>query len=825
MFKADGAIRLSASDLVGHLNCRHLTELDLAVTNGKLSIPKIWDPLPEILAERGARHERAFIEHLKSSGHAVTVIDGIGIDAVSVSRTSEAMKAGAEIIAQGALEADGWIGRADILRRIATPSQLGPWSYEIIDTKLARETKGGTVLQLCLYSDLLSSFQGLLPEFSYVVVPSSGYQPQAFRILDYAAYYRRVRTSLKESVGFGTNGPTYPDPKDHCEICRWAGRCDTRRRKDDHLCLVANIANLQINELKRHEIDKTVQLATVPLPLPWKPDRGAVETYERVREQARIQVQGRLEGHIVYEVLPVAPGFGLTCLPPPSVGDIFLDLEGDPFVGEGGLEFLFGYAFEDENKEKYNAHWSFSREQEKKAFEVFVDFALERLRQYPDLHIYHYAPYEPSALKRLMGRYATREDEIDRLLRSGIFVDLYAVVRRGIRASVESYSIKKLEPLYKFERKIALANANSALAMVQGCLELGNLNDVNDQDGMIVQGYNQDDCLSTWQLRDWLEDRRAELIARGTSIDRPSPKVGEAAEELSERQQKIARLIERLTNDVPADAAERNSEQHARWLLANVLDFHRREEKALWWEYFRLSDLSAEDLLEERAGLSGLKLVEIVGGTAKAPIHRYNFPPQETELRGGEELRSLGGQKFGEVEDISLEGRWVDIKKRKDSADLHPEAVFAHQIVPTGILAEALVRIGEYVAEHGIVGPGPYQAARDLLMRAGPRIGRQQLRDNSETTVAAAIRIAPHLDGCVLAIQGPPGAGKTYTGARMICSLARCGRKSGVTANSHKVIRNLLDGVIEAAEEIGAEVQCIQKVDDERGRPASLEVY
>ena len=198
-------------------------------------------------------------------------------------------------------------------------------------------------------------------------------------------------------------------------------------------------------------------------------------------------MQGRIEGHIVYEVLPVLPGFGLTCLPPPSRGDIFLDLEGDPFVGEGGFEFLFGYAFEDETKTKYNAHWSLSREQEKRAFEVFVDFAIERLQQYPDLHIYHYAPYEPSALKRLMGRYATREDEIDRLLRSGIFVDLYAVVRRGIRASVESYSIKKLEPLYKFERKVALPDVNSALAMVQGCLELGNVKDIDDQDRAIVQ--------------------------------------------------------------------------------------------------------------------------------------------------------------------------------------------------------------------------------------------------------------------------------------------------------------------------------------------------
>ena len=316
-----------------------------------------------------------------------------------------------------------------------------------------------------------------------------------------------------------------------------------------------------------------------------------------------------------------------------------------------------------------------------------------------------------------MGRYATREDEIDRMLRSGLFIDLYAIVRRGIRASVESYSIKKLEPLYAYERKVALQDANSALAKVQASLELGDVENINDQDRNVVQGYNQDDCLSTWQLRDWLEARRAELIGQGISIERPSPKTGEAGEDLSEWQQKVALLVGQLTNDVPVDVAERNAEQHARWLLAYILDFHRREDKALWWEYFRLCDLSAEDLLEERAGLSGLVFVETVGGTAKAPVHRYSFPPQETELRGGEELRSVGGQKFGQVEDISLEDRCVDIKKRKDTADLHPEAVFAHQIVPTAVLADALVRIGEYVAAHGMAGPGSYQAARNLLMR------------------------------------------------------------------------------------------------------------
>jgi RNase_H superfamily len=369
-----------------------------------------------------------------------------------------------------------------------------------------------------------------------------------------------------------------------------------------------------------------------------------------------------------------------------------------------------------------------------------------RLEEFPDLHIYHYAPYEPAALKRLMGRYATREEELDRMLRAGLFVDLYAVVRHGIRASVESYSIKKLEPLYEFDRAVPLTEANKALVKIQACLELDGFEDIKEEDRTVIQGYNRDDCLSTWRLRDWLESLRSKLISAGAVIDRPLPKTGDASEDLTDQQKKIAALIHRLTDDVPVDVAERSAEQHAKWLLAYILDWHRREDKAAWWEYFRLCDLSVEDLLEERAALSGLTFVGAVGGTDKAPIHRCRFPPQDTDLRGDEDLRSVGGVRFGSVEAISLEHRTVDIKKRKDTASFHPEAVFAHLIVPSKVLADALVRIGEYVAYNGMTCDGHYQAARDLLMVAGPRVGGEELKRAQETGLAAAMRIAPHLD-------------------------------------------------------------------------------
>ena len=290
------------------------------------------------------------------------------------------MSLGREVIVQGAFLADNWGGRTDVLLRVETPSSLGDWSYEVVDTKLSRETKGGTVLQLSLYSDLVGKAQGLTPQRSHVIAPWSEYQPQPFRVDDFAAYYRRVRASLEQAVKLDQAVNVYPDPKPFCEVCRWQDRCDAKRHADDHLSLVAGISKIQIAELAEHAVTTCAALAVMPIPLTFKPSRGSASALERVREQARIQVEGRAAGVVLYERLKPVPGFGLAKLCEPSPGDIFLDFEGDPFVGDGGLEYLFGYSFRGEDgQERYVADWAFSRAEERAAFERFIDFVMNRL--------------------------------------------------------------------------------------------------------------------------------------------------------------------------------------------------------------------------------------------------------------------------------------------------------------------------------------------------------------------------------------------------------------------------------------------------------------
>lgn len=821
----NGNVRLSAGDLVNHLACRHLTVLNSEVAEGIRAASTLWDPAVAMMRERGVAHEKDYLQHLEGMGRRLTQVEGVGLNAAAVSATVEAMRNGSDVIVQAALTGGRWTGRIDALLRVQKPSSLGEWSYEAVDTKLSRETRSGTILQLSLYSELVSGVQGVPPEFMYVVAPWTGFEPQVYRTTDYAAYYRLVKTRLESAVGSSDDVQTYPDPREHCDICQWSPQCDARRRSDDHLSLVAGISSLHSDELKAKDIDTVARLATVALPWPWNPDRGAVATYEKIREQARVQMEGRTAGKPVYELLDPEPGLGLAKLPEPSLGDVFFDIEGDPFAGPGGLEFLFGCVSIDESGDRpYTGFWALDYEDEKRCFEGVVDWLMGRWARHPDMHVYHYAPYEPGAMKRLMGRHATREDEVDRMLRAGLFVDLYRVTRESVRASVESYSIKNMEQFFDFKREVPLSDANQSLYAVSAALESGGAREMKSSAMATVEGYNRDDCASTFHLREWLEEVRRNLVARGASIERPPIVDGEASEHLTDRQRVIRDLANRIADVVPAAPEERSDVQQARWVLANILDWHRREEKAAWWEFFRLRDSTVEDLMDERAALAQLELMKTVGGTAKAPVHRYRFLAQETSLRGGEKLHVLReGSVLGDLVDLNTHEYTIDVKKRVASADNHPEAVFAHDVVPSEVLKDALVRVGEHVASHGMEGGGPYRAARDLLLRRPPRLDGEPVRRQGESALDAALRITATADFGVLPVQGPPGAGKTYTGARMICELVSSGARVGITANSHKVVVNLLQEVLSAADERGMIVKTVRKFSgnsaDERPDP------
>jgi uncharacterized protein len=338
-----------------------------------------------------------------------------------------------------------------------------------------------------------------------------------------------------------------------------------------------------------------------------------------------------------------------------------------------------------------------------------------------------------------------------------------------------------------------------------------------DDNSKIVEAYNPDDCLSARALRDWLEILRAEVETAGTDVARPVEGSGAPNPEIRERERRSAELAARLLDGLPESAEERSPGQQARWLLAHLLEWHRREEKAPWWEYFKLREMPDEDLLDETAALAGLGHVERRPASGRLPVDRYRFPGQETSIRPGDKLHlPLPDGAFGEVEAIDLAAHTIDVKKSGACADIHPTSVFAHDTVPAKEQAESLMRLGDWVAKHGVDTPGKYRAARDLLLRHRPRLAEPaegSLEAPGEGGVRAARRLALLLDRGALAIQGPPGSGKTFTGARMICDLVRAGKKVGVCAVSHKVILNLLKEVVRAGGEEHVAVRCVRKAE------------
>ena len=861
MKKVEERIRLAASDLSNHLACRHVTTLDLEVVRGLREEPAWAAPDLKVIQELGLRHEQAYLEHLRGldapgGGRKLEVVDlsGNKHEARLLEETRALMERGADVIAQGALSDGEWFGRPDVLRRMEAGGGKWAWSYEVVDTKLARETKATTILQLSFYSELLKNVQGRTPEFLWVVTPAGngGFAEEKYRVEEYAAYYRYVKKRLTEAVGravasvekpvatkaggraratgqyaldFERAQPalgweTYPEPVEHCNVCRWFRECDKKRRDDDHLSLVAGIRRQQRDQFEEWNAGTMAKLAVLPVPLKEQPRHGAKAGYEKVREQARVQVEGRTENALKHEALAVAEGMGFCRLPEPSAGDLFVDLEGDPFVGENGLQYLFGFAVRGTNGVlQYEKRWALNREKEKAGFEWLVDEIMRRWDADSKMHVYHFGGYEPGALKRLMGMYATREDEIDRMLRAGVLVDLHQVFKQGLRASVEEYSLKKLEAFYGFARATPLDDSRAAMRYVEHRLELGWGDAALPEEVRVtMEGYNADDCFSTAKMQDWLEERRAELVAQGMEVPRPAEKSADPSEELDERQRRVAELVAELTTDVPADVAERSEGQQARWLLAQLLDWHRRENKATWWEGYRLADLDEEELLEDRAGLAGLRFLGRLKNERGIALDRYAYEKQETELRV-ERDAYWKGEKFGEVVAVDVAKRTVDIKKTRKMAELHPKAVYLwDRPYEVREHAESLFRLGSWVAENGLDMEGGHRAARDLLLRKGPRLlnGETLAALPGEEPKATACRIAGALDRAVFAIQGPPGAGKTFTGARMICELVAREKKIGVTALSHKVIRKLLDEVVlAAAEDRVPGVRCMQKTDEE----------
>jgi predicted RecB family nuclease len=809
MQSLEGRLVYSASDLNDYLECKRLTDLESLVAHGRLERPQYEDPQAELLRRKGEEHERRYLDRMNAL-HPGRVIEfarsksGIEAYRLAEQRTLEAMRSGAPIIYQATFFDGEFVGHADFLRRVEEPSDLGTYGYEVLDTKLGLNPKPYYLVQLCNYSEHLARLQGRLPKRGYVVLGDG--QEKPFRLHDYMAYYRHLKRAFLDFAGAAESNEIdrpreYPWEVKHCEICPWDGACERQRRDDDHLSIVAGMRRDQIAKLNAGGITRVAQLAAAAAVE--RPVGMNGETFNKLRRQASLQVRAQRLGEPVYELLRHAPPLGFALLPQPAKGDVFFDMEGDPLYEPGrGLEYLFGCWMPGETP-KYQAFWGCDRHQEKQAFQALIDFLTERRKRYPSMHVYHFASYEKVALRRLAQQHCTREDEVDELLRGEVLVDLFAVVRQAIAISEERYGLKNLERFYDLTRETEVKKGAESVVMFERWLLEGDRRILDD-----IERYNRDDCRSTYLLREWLIERRAEAIETfGTDLPLRAVKSPEepchaefaqgcttcAKRRENEREEARRSDVERKLLDDPGPRSR---------LLANLMAYHRREEKPAWWTYFDRCE-NVDQLIEfDKESIGGLRLRDDIPTRQekRSFIYTFEFPDQPYKLRAGDDADNPRTQARAGTILLIDENR--NLLELKTTASLDKARAIS-ELIPgkppsTLVQRKALARIGTSFLEGKL--DSEFPATYDLLANRDPRVVRNPViqalsKDALQpdcVSAASVSAVVSSLDDSYLFVQGPPGSGKSTIGAQVICDLLAAGKRVAVTSTSHKAIHNLL---------------------------------
>ena len=808
----DGRVVYAASDLNDYLACPHRVALNRrALLRGDRAPDD--DPTLAIIARKGVEHERRVLEQLEAGGTRVVRVpegDNTAADLLrAVDTTRAAMRSGAEAIYQGSFRDGQWIGRADFLLRVDAPSDLGSWSYDVEDTKLAIREKPQFLVQLCTYALLVASVQGVLPRSVRAVFgdrSDTTYDPAR-----YVAYVREAQRRFVEAIGV-LDAVDVPERVTACDECAWQEHCDTARRAVDHLSLIAGMRRDQVKRLTGAGIATLERLATASDDA--RPPSMVVQTFTTLRRQATLQLYQRTTGLRRYEFLPPRELHGFGALPVPDDGDVYFDMEGDPLYEAGrGLEYLFGAFVPSDSEHAYREFWGETPDQEKLAFERFIDWLVEHRARYPHAHVYHYAAYEKTALRKLAMRHGTREEAVDDLLRGEILVDLYAVVKAALAQSQDGYSIKKLEAFYDFVRSADVRKGDqSIIAFEEYLID----RDVARKDDIVR--YNEEDCVSTRRLHQWLLVLRDEArIQHGAELPfraqrDPRARTDEEIKLEAERDDQQRALLDGVAEGSP------------RALLAHLLAYHRREDKPVWWALFDRYERDSDFIDDDTEALGGLVLADDVAPyklseRGKNLVYTYRFPPQQHKLgktkpHDPHARRSL----LGELVEVDDDALVVRIKRATTAP--HPRALIPGDPIQKNEQKLALRRLADAVLDETVA--SQYSAAWDILRRTRPRITglhdggvvQPAIRPGNEAIDPADVAdLARRLDRSALMVQGPPGTGKTYIGAHVIATLLDEGKRVGVTSTSHKAINNLLHAVEEAAAKRGRTIRGVKKCD------------
>lgn len=797
MKKQSGQIRYSPTDLVRYLASPFASWMDRYFLERPDAIRPDEEPEEKrLIAQTGDLHERTVLTEFKASVPGLVEISKEN-EASAREQTLMAAGAGAPIIYQAYLEREEFAGYADFLIRDSKGA------YQVWDTKLARSPKPYYAIQLCCYSEMLAeTFHLPLPGKFGIILGSQ--EKIEFPVEDFIHYYRRIKASfLDMQRRFTGKFEDRPEPLPRADHGRWTSYAEQFFTDSDHLVRVAGISLGQIKKLKRAGVTTMSSLAgasglTVP--------KLSAESLEQLVAQSRLQCVTRAERAKhpdcppAFEVLPLVrtdgKRAGLSALPAANSGDVFFDMEGYPLVS-GGLEYLFGACSrsEDGSSLLFTDWWAHDRAEEKVAFEGFVDWVFSRWSKNPSMHIYHYAAYEVSAVRRLSTQHDTRQEEVDQLLRNEAFVDLYQIVRHGLRIGGDDYSIKTIERLYRPKRATEVATAVDSIVRYARWIGSGEPRDWQKSAILkAIRDYNQDDCKSTAELLQWL--RRVAAEAGVVSPDRVPPTAPVPQPTLS---LEVSKRHETCT-------ALRQLGDAVAVVLGDLIDFHRREAKPIWWRMFDRAQATEEELRDDAGCIAGVRAVGSTTADKQSMVQAYEFDPSQecklvadddTKVMFTDNLEAKLGLPFLDANKGELR---LKIGKKNLGSKLGGSFPAAGSLLPDEYVPPAGIPDALADVAAGHLSKQLHPPVEALLNRVPAATAMQQA---GETSIAAAIRVATAMSGGCLVCQGPPGTGKTYAASRVITALLGLGKKVGISSNSHKAIENLLKACGEAAREGG----------------------
>lgn len=795
MHKRDGRLVLSPTDLTLFMESEFITWMD----RYDLECPGAATPDSEsgtklLLQKKGIEHEKQFLDQLVRKNVSIANLDNAND---RFTATVAAMFEGHDVIYQAALRDDDFVGFADFLIKVPGASKFGAYHYEPWDTKLALSPKPKFLVQLACYADLLQVVQGVLPASVYVVLGDKSVQPH--RTADYYYYYKYLRESLlRQQQKFDRSKP--PAFLGLEDFGRWTTHAEAQIQKLDHLCQIANIRTSQIKKLQSSGINTMTELPSSTLQRVPKMEES---TFGTLKHQARLQIESRGLDRPKFDLIKPPPdGLGLSLLPPASRLDVYFDMEGNP-LADGGLEYLFGATIIEDGKPKFCEWWAHTTEAEKEAFENFIEWCHQRWRKDPRMHVYHYGSYEKTALRRLMGKYGTKEIEVDDFLRNEIFVDIYTIVRQAIRVGEPNYSLKNIERLYRDKRSSDVATAMDSVLAYQNWVDSNDGSDWKTSKTLSeIRAYNIADCDSTWQLAEWLRQLQrtcAVLFTPAAAKDTPSSQA-------SKQRAEASKLARSMLDTIPGIESEKNENLKLRELLAYLLEFHWREAKPVFWAKYDRSKMTEDELFEDPVCLAGLVRDSSLPPAEPNPksrswLYEYTFDvSQDTKIDANDSCYFAHDldEKITVAALDADAGRVLLKRLKTEPAPPKHLSLIKDEFVDAKEIAHSIFR----TATAFMRGKRLPSALEDFLCKRPPRVANWKdgsLVEASLDPFVGAVGVLKRLTNSTLCIQGPPGSGKTYLAAKAILELLRIGKKVGITSNSHKAIAHLMDKVAAAS--------------------------